>query len=81
MRGSKQSSGGSGALQIVSAWAAEQSVVLGQVRCAEKSNEITAIPEMLRLLELEGCIVTIDAMGCRKEIVKQIVEQEGRLSD
>ncbi len=51
-------------------------MVLGQVRCQEKSNEITAIPELLGLLELAGCIVTIDAMGCQKEIVKQIVKQK-----
>ena len=45
-------------------------------KCAKKSNEITAIPELLRILALKGCIVTIDAMGCQREIVKQIVEQE-----
>ena len=49
--------------------------MLGQVICQEKSNEITAIPELLKILDLEGCIVTIDAMGCQKEIVKKIVER------
>lgn len=59
-------------LRLVSAWAAQQSVVLGQVRTAEKSNEITAIPELLAVLELAGAIVTIDAMGCQKAIAAQI---------
>ena len=63
-------------LRLVSAWAAKNRVVLGQQKTDEKSNEITAIPELLRLLSLKGCIVTIDAMGCQREIVKQIVEQE-----
>jgi predicted transposase YbfD/YdcC len=63
-------------LRMVSAWASEQRLVLGQVKTAEKSNEITAIPELLRMLEIAGCIVTIDAMGCQKEIAAQIVEQE-----
>ena len=61
------------AIWMVSAWAAENKLVLGQVKVDEKSNEITAIPELLRLLELTGCIVTIDAMGCQKEIAAQIV--------
>lgn len=63
------------ALRMVSAWATHNSLVLGQVKTAEKSNEITAIPCLLQLLEIEGCIVTIDAMGCQKEIAGQIVEQ------
>lgn len=62
-------------LHLVSAWACENKMVLGQVRTREKSNEITAIPELLSVLDLEGCIVTIDAMGCQKEIVKTIVEK------
>ncbi len=73
--GSKEVAGGKKALNVVSAWASEQSVVLGQVRCQEKSNEITAIPELLRILDLGGCIVTIDAMGCQKEIVREIVDK------
>ena len=63
-------------LRVVSAWAAEQSVVLEQVRTAEKSNEIKAIPELLAVLELSGAIVTIDAMGCQKRIARQIREQQ-----
>jgi predicted transposase YbfD/YdcC len=73
--GSREALKGKKALNIVSAWASEQSVVLGQVRCEEKSNEITAIPELLKILDLQGCIVTIDAMGCQREIVQQIAEQ------
>ena len=74
--GSREPLKGKKALNMVSAWASEQSVVLGQVRCEEKSNEITAIPELLKILSLAGCIVTIDAIGCQKEIVKKIVEKE-----
>lgn len=73
--GSKEPIKGKKALNVVSAWASEASVVLGQVRCEEKSNEITAVPELLKILDLQGCIVTIDAMGCQTEIVKQIVEK------
>nr|WP_225226340.1 ISAs1 family transposase [Komarekiella delphini-convector] len=63
------------AIQIVSAWATTNKLVLGQVKVDSKSNEITAIPELLKVLELSGCIVTIDAMGCQKEIVKLITQQ------
>ena len=73
--GSKEPIKGQTALNVVSAWASEQAVVLGQVRCEEKSNEITAIPELLKILNLEGCIVTIDAMGCQREIVEEIIER------
>lgn len=66
-----------GAIHMVSAWATENRLVLGQVKVDEKSNEITAIPELLKVLEISGCIVTIDAMGCQKEIVKLIAEQDG----
>jgi predicted transposase YbfD/YdcC len=68
---------GIGALHMISAWATANGVVLGQRKCDEKSNEITAIPELLRLLDIHGCIVTTDAMGCQKEIAKQITEQGG----
>ena len=61
-------------LHIVSAWSSQNSMLLGQIRTAEKSNEITAIPELLKLLEIQGCIVTIDAMGCQKAIAKNIIE-------
>ena len=65
------------AIHMVSAWATSQRLVLGQIKVNDKSNEITAIPELIKVLELNGCIVTIDAMGCQKEIVKLIVEQGG----
>jgi predicted transposase YbfD/YdcC len=64
-------------LHIVSAWATDQHLTLGQQVVDDKSNEITAIPELLKLLELKGAIVTIDAMGCQKEIARQIVEAGG----
>jgi len=73
--GSKEPIKGKKALNVVSAWASEASVVLGQVKCEEKSNEITAIPELLKILDLEGCIVTLDAIGCQKEMVEQIAEK------
>ena len=68
---------GLAALHLVTAWSAENSLTLGQVACEEKSNEITAIPELLKLLNLKGCTVTIDAMGCQKEIAEQIRRQKG----
>lgn len=64
------------AIHMVSAWASENSLVLGQIKTPEKSNEITVIPELLKSLELKGCLVTIDAMGCQKKIIDVIVEQE-----
>ena len=63
------------AIHMVSAWAARNHVVLGQVKTDEKSNEITAIPKLLEMLYLEGCLVTMDAMGCQREVVKQIIEK------
>jgi predicted transposase YbfD/YdcC len=68
---------GLGMLHAVSAWAAEQHLILGQVMTDAKSNEITAIPKLLELLDLKGALVTIDAMGCQKAIAKQIVDQGG----
>ena len=65
------------ALHAVCAWSVANHVVLGQQACEEKSNEITAIPELLKRLELQGAVVTIDAMGCQKEIAKQIVGEKG----
>lgn len=62
------------AIQMVSTWATINRLVLGQVKVDEISNEITAIPELLKVLELFGCIVAIDAIGCQKEIVKLIRE-------
>ena len=67
---------GKTAINMVSAWASENAMVLGQVKVSNKSNEITAIPELLSLLEIAGCIVTIDAMGCQTEIAARIVEKE-----
>jgi predicted transposase YbfD/YdcC len=61
---------------IVSAWAESNGLVLGQWKVADKSNEITAVPELLRVLELGGCIVTLDAMGCQKKIAKEIIEAD-----
>jgi predicted transposase YbfD/YdcC len=67
---------GLGALHSASIWASEFGLSLGQVACAEKSNEITAIPELLRLVDIKGAIITIDALGTQKAIAKQIVAQE-----
>jgi predicted transposase YbfD/YdcC len=61
---------------VVSAWAAGNGLVLGQRQVADKSNEITAVPELLRSLELAGCIVTLDAMGCQKQIAREIIEAD-----
>jgi predicted transposase YbfD/YdcC len=63
-------------IHIVNAWSHAQHLVLAEIKVAEKSNEITAIPELLRLLVLEGCIITIDAMGCQKMIAKDIVAKK-----
>ena len=57
-------------LHIVSAWASEHGMLLGRIRTAEKSNQITAIPGLLKLLSIADCIVTLDAMGCQKSIAK-----------
>lgn len=65
------------ALHMVSAWANENNIVMGQVRTEEKSNEITAIPALLKVLELKGCIVTIDAMGCQEAIIDDIIAGGG----
>jgi predicted transposase YbfD/YdcC len=61
---------------VVSAWAEDNGLVLGQVAVAEKSNEITAVPPLLRALDLAGCVVTLDAMGCQKQIAKEIKEAD-----
>jgi predicted transposase YbfD/YdcC len=66
-----------GPLHLVSAWAAEANLTLGQVEVEGKSNEITAIPQLLELLDVKGALVTIDAMGCQKEIAKKIVARGG----
>ena len=67
---------GRSAIHVVSAFAAQRRVVLGQVKVAEKSNEITAIPKLLDLLTIEGAIVTIDAMGCQREIARKILDKK-----
>ena len=68
---------GKNAIHMISAWASANHLVLAQRATEAKSNEITAIPELLRVLDLAGCIVTIDAMGCQKDIAEQIVQQAG----
>lgn len=65
------------ALHIVSAWSCENGISLGQLKVDEKTNEITAVPEILKSIFIEGAIVTLDAMGCQRDIAKQIVEQKG----
>ena len=67
---------GPGALHAVSVWASELGLSLGQVACAEKSNEIAAIPELLRLVDIKGAIITTDAMGTQKAIAGQIIDGE-----
>src|SRR5579871_3791781 len=77
LRGSHDRAAGKKALHLVSAWSVENRLVLAQLATEEKSNEITAIPLLLQQLALDGCIVTIDAMGTQRKIAAQIVEQEG----
>jgi predicted transposase YbfD/YdcC len=74
-RRSHDRNNGLGALHAVSVWASDFGLALGQVACAEKSNEITAIPELLRLVDIKGAIITIDAMGTQKAIAEQIIDQ------
>jgi predicted transposase YbfD/YdcC len=76
-RRSHDRANGKAAIHMVSAWAVQDHLILGQVKTEDKSNEITAIPELLKVIDVESCVVTIDAMGCQKEIAKQIVEQGG----
>ena len=76
VRGSSDQETGRAAIHMVSAWATENKLSLGQVVVDEKSNEITAIPELLQALEISGALVTIDAMGCQKEIAEQIRERK-----
>lgn len=73
-KGSHDRAHGKAPLHMVSAWASANHLVLGQTKVDDKSNEITAIPELLEVLELSGCIVTIDAMGCQKEIAREIID-------
>jgi predicted transposase YbfD/YdcC len=77
LRGSHDSGIGKNAIYMVSAWATENQLVLGQRKVDDKSNEITAIPKLLKLLEVKGCIVMVDAIGTQTKIAKAIVEQGG----
>jgi len=77
LRHSYDTGGNKGAIHMVSAWASQNRLVLGQVKVADKSNEITAIPALLQVLDLHGCIVTIDAMGTQKAIAEQIIAGGG----
>jgi len=76
LRRSYQKKGAKAPIHMVSAFAARQRLVLGQVKVAEKSNEIVAIPALLAMMAIEGAIVTIDAMGCQREIAQQILDQK-----
>ena len=76
LRRSYQEGGAKAPIHMISAYASSQRLVLGQRKVADKSNEITAIPELLDLLTVKGAVVTIDAMGCQKEIARKIVEKE-----
>lgn len=76
IRRSRDLSKGKRAIHVVSAWASDNGLVLGQCKTEEKSNEITAIPELLKQLDIKGCIVTIDAMGTQKKIAEQIISCE-----
>ncbi|MEI8313751.1 MAG: ISAs1 family transposase [Verrucomicrobiota bacterium] len=76
VRRSGHKKGGKAAIHMVSAFAARQRLVLGQVKVAEKSNEIVAIPRLLDMMSIEGAVVTIDAMGCQREIAKKIIDKK-----
>jgi len=73
LRGSHDRANGSSAIHLVSAWVSDIRLVLGQLKTADKSNEITAIPELIKTLALRGAVVTIDAMGCQKNITQTII--------
>lgn len=76
VRGSKDSFHNTSPIHLVHAWSVENNICLGQLKTETKSNEITAIPEILDLLDIKGCIITIDAMGTQKAIAKKIIEKE-----
>jgi len=75
LRRSYDRASGKGALEVVSAWATANRLILGQVKVGEGTNEITAIPELLEVLEITGCIVTVDALGCQEAIAQAILER------
>ncbi len=77
LRRSHDKSNDKKAIHMISAWASSNQVILGQLKTEEKSNEITAIPNLLKLLDISGCIITIDAMGTQKKIAKTIVDKNG----
>ena len=77
LRRSFDHAAGQGPIQMISAWSEPQRLVLGQQQVSDTSNEITAIPKLLELLELQGAVVTLDAMGCQRAIAEQIVAQGG----
>ena len=77
LRGSRKHSQQKPAVHLVSAWLREAGLVLGQVKTHAKSNEIKAIPALLNVLDIEGCILTIDAAGCQRKIAAQIIKQGG----
>jgi predicted transposase YbfD/YdcC len=77
LRRSFDKASGKSPLHMVSAWGCEQRLVLGQIATDAKSNEITAVPKLLRMLSLEGSIVTVDALNCQREIAQQVIEQKG----
>ncbi len=76
IRGSYDRNQGKSALHVVSAWASEQNLVLAQMKVEDKSNEITAIPALLELLDIKGSIITINAMGTQTEIAKKIIDKK-----
>lgn len=77
VRGSFDKSLGKRAIHMVSAWSSLNGIVLSQEKVSDKSNEITAIPEVLKSLNIEGAVITLDAMGCQKDIASQIIKQKG----
>ena len=77
VRRSMSTADGRGPIHVVSAFAAESSLVLAQMKVAEKSNEIIALPQIIRMLDLQDCVVTVDAMGCQVEVAKAVLEQHG----
>ena len=77
LRGTKDLSSGRYGFYLVGAWAHQNGLCLGQQRVDEKSNEILALPQIIELLEIEGCIISIDAIGTQKNIAEQIIEQQG----
>lgn len=76
VRGSFDKQNETSAIHIVNAWISNNSLILGQLKTSSKSNEITVIPELLDMLLVKGCIITIDAMGCQKDIAEKIIDKK-----